>query len=226
MRKYIASNPSEFGVVAGAAEPPVEHPLSPQDVQTPSAEKTLTEMMSNDRRGVAERRSLQWALDTFTGAMKLTTQSFTGLIEILSDYWDGDDGDGKSSGGLLGRVWWIVVLVLLGMNIWTWNSLHQSRSRSGGDFETRRAAFEKTRQPATVTPTIVEPSVDYHTVATEAVRVFWEAVVEKQNAGWKIELETQISQLKETVARLEAKLDEQKGPKPVSDINHVTYDLD
>jgi len=215
MRGYINSHPTEF-VPEGqdvaeisTADATAEGPLS---AVSPTAEKPL-EFTPNERRKAAEASFLQWVLDTFTSAMKLTTQSFWGLIDILGDLWEiaPDMPDMPDSPTLLsGRTWWIVVLFLLAMNIWTWSSLSQSRARE--KLTAKRVG------DGVVLPGVNVPDQErLANVATEAVRMFWEGVVDRQNAVWRAQLEDDIKSLKATVQSLTEQL-QRLGGAPQSQI--------
>lgn len=226
MRGYINNHPTEF-VPEGqdvseipTAEIAAEGPTS---AVSPTGEKPL-EFTSNERRKAAEASFLQWALDTFTSAMKLTSQSFWGLIDILGDLWEiaPDMPDMPDSPTWLsGRTWGIVVLFLLAMNIWTWSSLSQSRARE--DLTRRRLAGSGV---ASLGGDGTEQE-RLTNVATEAVRMFWEGVVDRQNAVWRAQLEDDIKNLKASVQSLTEQLQRLEGaPQPQIPSTGSVSDLD
>jgi hypothetical protein len=110
MRDYIHKHQSEFlpeGVdveEAEAVQAVAESPTSPAEpaVNTEDAQKI--------REHERASRSLQWAYDTFDGAMKVAHQSVEGALDILKDAWDQ-----SSSTGLL----YAVIVLLVISNIWT-----------------------------------------------------------------------------------------------------------
>ncbi|KAG8911797.1 hypothetical protein FRC00_005810, partial [Tulasnella sp. 408] len=204
MRKYISEHPTEFipeGALADAVATAVVEPEATP--ASPTGETTEAPTPVDSRR-VAERRTIQWALDTFTSAMKLTSQSFWGLVDILQDLLESAP-DMPSSGGGSG-FWWAAVVLLLAMNLWTWSSLSQSRARE----ELTRKRF------GGVSPVVnpaVEPMQGAERVAAEAVRVFWQGVVEQQNSGWKEELLGELRSLRTEIVRLEERLQVVEGGK-------------
>jgi len=221
MRQYILSHPTEFIPAGSDAVQTADALESASDAQltsalSPTGDKPI-EFTPTDRRKVAEQRSLQWALDTFTSAISLTSQSFWGLIDILGDLWEGapDMPDMPDSSTFSnGRIWWVVVVFLLGLNIWTWSSLHQSRTR---EELTRR------RMSGTIAATVAAADGadkdKLANVATEAVRLFWEGVVERQNDGWKKELETELARLRGVVETLEMKMAKLEETKHLNDLD-------
>ncbi|KAG8896530.1 hypothetical protein FRC00_005805, partial [Tulasnella sp. 408] len=204
MRKYISEHPTEFipeGALADAVATAVVEPEATP--ASPTGETTEAPTPVDSRR-VAERRTIQWALDTFTSAMKLTSQSFWGLVDILQDLLESAP-DMPSSGGGNG-FWWAAVVLLLAMNLWTWSSLSQSRARE----ELTKKRF------GGVSPVVnpaVEPMQGAERVAAEAVRVFWQGVVEQQNSGWKEELLGELRSLRTEIVRLEERLQVVEGGK-------------
>lgn len=160
-------------------------------------------------RSIVERRGMQWALDTFTSAMKLTSQSFWGLIDIIQDVWEAAPDMPDSGEWTVGRIWWIIVLGLAIMNIWTWMSLSQSRARE--DLTKKRlAAGAGYGYGGVLAPGHTDVSAGEReilaNVATEAVRVFWDGVVDRQNEKWRSDLEQQLDALRKSLKELEARL--------------------
>lgn len=216
IRQYISEHPTEFlpeGVDAATviAETPVETPLSP--ILEKAAEET-----PQNRRTVAERRALQWVLDIFTSAMTLTTQSFGALVDILSDLLESaPDVPDASAGWLNGRTpLFGLVAFLLFMNWWTWSSLSQSRARE----QLTRSRWEKMGPGyGAVSGVVVDGAAEKERlagVATEAVRLFWEGVVERQSLAWKTQLEEEIRALTKTVGALEERLAKLDGASVVA----------
>lgn len=221
MRAYINEHRTEFlpeGIDVAEAE----------TVAAAEAEASATEAatggdapgMDNDgsqRRQDVERRGLQWALDTFESAAKLTGQSFWGLVDILGDLWEMGGGGGTGGGG--GRLWWgVLIFGLLLMNFWTWSSLSQSRAREKLTQETF-AKMGGTGYPPSkwggqqprggggggTDAELGEVEKDkLAVVATEAVKVFWEGVVDRQEEKWRREIQDEVKALREIVTRLEA----------------------
>ncbi|KAG9011250.1 hypothetical protein FRB93_003051 [Tulasnella sp. JGI-2019a] len=210
MRSYINEHRTEFlpeGVDAAEA-----------DTVAAAAEASAAEATAGDisRDGTTEprrvedveRRGLQWALDTFNSAMSLTSQSFGALMDILGELWD-------MGGTVAGpRAWWgVLIFGLVLMNFWTWSSLSQSRARE----KLTRDTFAK--MAGTGYPPSRHHSSGAHgselghaereklaVVATEAVKVFWEGVVDRQEEKWRREIQDEVKALRELVMRLEADL--------------------
>jgi hypothetical protein len=110
VRRYIAEHQSEFvpeGVDAAAVaaaeteakpdESDAQPALSPEDVR-------------KERDHQRGQRSLQWAYDTFEGAMKVAKQSTEGALDLLSDAWDNASGP---------TVLYIIIVGLVISNVWT-----------------------------------------------------------------------------------------------------------
>ncbi|KAG8980258.1 hypothetical protein FRB90_007716 [Tulasnella sp. 427] len=198
MRTYISEHPTEFvaeGAPADAvATAAVENDATPT---SPSGEKTPDAPTGAADRRVVERRTIQWALDTFTSAMKLTSESFWGLVDIIQDLLESAPDMPSSGGG--SWFWGALVALLLAMNLWTWSSLSQSRARE--ELTQRRFGGI-----SPVGNSMVDTVQGAERVATEAVRVFWQGVVEQQNAGWKEELLVEMRALRSEMVRLEERL--------------------
>ncbi|CCM07179.1 uncharacterized protein FIBRA_09520 [Fibroporia radiculosa] len=114
MRTYIHEHQSEFipeGVDAAVVEEAAEsHTVeaSPRpSVERPSlSEDELRKAREYERN----QRGLQWAYDTFEGALKVARHSTAGLIELLRDAWDQ-----STSTAIL----YFVIVFLVISNIWT-----------------------------------------------------------------------------------------------------------
>ncbi|KAG8943071.1 hypothetical protein FRC04_003217 [Tulasnella sp. 424] len=205
IRKYISEHPTEFipeGAPADAAATVVSEAEAPPT--SPTGETTPEAAGAVDSRRITERRTIQWALDTFTSAMKLTSQSFWGLVDILQDLLESAPDMPSSGGG--NWVWWAVVAFLLVMNLWTWSSLSQSRARE----ELTQKRFGGV---SPVGSPLVDPVQGAERVAAEAVRVFWQGVSEQQNSAWKEELIGEIRALRTEMGRLEERLQVVEGGK-------------
>ncbi|KAG8896134.1 hypothetical protein FRB99_009056 [Tulasnella sp. 403] len=231
MRQYISEHPTEFlpeGSDAAEASTTLAETLegsaeAQAGVTSPTTDKA-PDLTANDRRHLTERRSLQWALDTFSGAAKLTSDSFWGLVDILSDVWqnapDMPDMPGGSSIGNSG-IWWGVVAFLLLMNMWTWLSLRQARAREA--LTRKRMNGMPGHSPYTTIPAGANTNVGgawpdgekdrLAGVATEAVKLFWEGVVERQDLEWRRTLEKEMESLKTTVEALQRRLEGAEGLK-------------
>lgn len=113
MRDYISKHQSEFipegvdaaAVVAAAAEPAALDSPKPKEDGDLSPEAALKK-----REHERNQRSLQWAYDTFEGAVGVAKRSTTGAIELLRDAWD------QSS---TSTIQYLVIALLVLSNIWT-----------------------------------------------------------------------------------------------------------
>ncbi|GJE89647.1 GRAM domain-containing protein [Phanerochaete sordida] len=108
MRDYIHRHQSEFipeGMdveeVEEAALPTSPSLTSPTQEQTPEAKARELERNA---------RGLQWAYDTFEGAMKVAKQSTEGALELIKDAWD------QSSSS---TIQYFVIVLLVLSNVWT-----------------------------------------------------------------------------------------------------------
>ncbi|KAI0370045.1 hypothetical protein BV20DRAFT_967034 [Pilatotrama ljubarskyi] len=132
MREYIHEHASEFipeGVdvavveeAEAAAQQQAEAPQSPQ-LHTPSQDEAR-----KARERERNRRSLQWAYDTFDGAFTVAKRSTEGALELLRDAWD------QSS---MTTILWFIIVFLLLSNIWTL-TLMGSREEVGRRKEMRK----------------------------------------------------------------------------------------
>lgn len=114
MRDYIHAHKSEFlpeGVdVAEVEESEVQ--VVTDALNSPHAEKPSLNQSEARKTREQERsqRSLQWAYDTFEGAVKVGKQSAEGAIELITDAWD------QSSSTTI--LYFVIVLLVIS-NIWT-----------------------------------------------------------------------------------------------------------
>lgn len=204
MRKYISEHPTEFIPEGAPADAVATAVVEAEATPTSPTGETTDAPSAVDSRRVAERRTIQWAFDTFTSAMNLTSQSFWGLIDILQDILE--SAPDMPSGGGGNGFWWAAVILLLAMNLWTWSSLSQSRARE----ELTKKRF------GGVSPVgngLVEPMQGAERVAAEAVRMFMQGVTEQQNSGWKDELLGELRALRTEIVRLEDRLQVVEGGK-------------
>jgi hypothetical protein len=128
MRAYVIAHKTEFlpdGYVEDAAAVANKQALLAETVPaTPSAVSPTAD--TTMKRLDAEKRGLQWALDTATSALKLTKDSFMGLVDIVGDV---------IAGGSIPSPWIILLVALVVSNVWTLVSLREARKR---DDLTRR----------------------------------------------------------------------------------------
>ncbi|KAJ3484315.1 hypothetical protein NLI96_g5720 [Meripilus lineatus] len=113
MRDYIHKHQSEF-VPEGIDVAEVEETAEAQGeaLKTPVLDKTplSEEQAAKEREHERNRRSMQWAYDTFEGAFKVAKQSTEGALELIRDAWDQ-----SSSVTIL----YFVIAILVVSNIWT-----------------------------------------------------------------------------------------------------------
>ncbi|KAG8870950.1 hypothetical protein FRB97_009220 [Tulasnella sp. 331] len=216
MRAYINVHRTEFlpeGIDAAEAETVAAEAEASAIEATAGAD---VPGVDNDgsRRVEVERRGLQWALDTFESAAKLTAQSFWGLVDILGDLWEMGGG---SAGN--GKVWWgVLIFGLVLMNFWTWSSLSQARAREkltretfakmgGTGYPPSKWGGQHHRDGGSTGSELNEMEKDkLAVVATEAVKVFWEGVADRQDEKWRREIQEEVKALRELVMKLEATL--------------------
>lgn len=110
------------------------------------------------------------------------------------------------------KTWWAaLILGLVVMNFWTWSSLSQARAREKLTRETFAIYGGVNGYPpvrgggsSEVVPVDAAKERDRLTiVATEAVKIFWDGVAERQEEKWRKDLEDEVRSLKEVVKRLE-----------------------
>lgn len=131
MREYIHQHQSEFvpeGTTATIEE--VEAAVCADVPKTPTQEKHLlsAEDDAKARERERNRRSLQWAYDTFEGAFKVAKQSTEGAIDLIVDAWD------QSSSTTI--LYFIIVFLVLS-NIWTLTMMG-SREEAGRRKEAKK----------------------------------------------------------------------------------------
>lgn len=106
MRAYIQEHQSEF--MPAGVEIPTIQPTNPEASIT---EKSITgPVEGKQREHERNRRSLQWAWDTFDGAYNVAKHSTSGAIELIRDAWDQ-----STSTTIL--IFLIIILIL--SNLWT-----------------------------------------------------------------------------------------------------------
>ena len=113
MRDYIHKHQSEF-IPEGidVAEVEVSTETHAEGLKTPILDKTplSEEQAAKEREHERNRRSMQWAYDTFEGAFKVAKQSTEGALELIRDAWDQ-----SSSVTIL----YFVIAILVVSNLWT-----------------------------------------------------------------------------------------------------------
>ncbi|KAK7462674.1 hypothetical protein VKT23_007262 [Stygiomarasmius scandens] len=91
MRAYITEHQTEFvpeGVKIDPATIVVPPPVSSPTTQSSEVKNLSPEEQSKNRERERNARGLQWAYDTFEGAMKVTKESVGTLWDLLNDAWD------------------------------------------------------------------------------------------------------------------------------------------
>ncbi|CDO76479.1 hypothetical protein BN946_scf184615.g5 [Trametes cinnabarina] len=131
MRKYIHEHQSEFMPEGIDEFTAVEEAESAQQAETPFTTFPHTpsdEEARKARERERNRRSLQWAYDTFDGAYTVAKRSAEGALELIHDAWDQ-----SSSTTIL----YFVIVFLVMSNIWTL-TLMGGREEVGRRKEERR----------------------------------------------------------------------------------------
>ncbi|THH01210.1 hypothetical protein EW026_g1446 [Hermanssonia centrifuga] len=111
MRDYIHNHQSEFipeGVDPAVVEE-AEAQVAAESPGTPALDVN-EEQARKVREKERNQRGLQWAYDTFEGAMKVAKQSTEGALELIKDAWD------QSSSS---TIQYFVIVLLVISNIWT-----------------------------------------------------------------------------------------------------------
>jgi hypothetical protein len=115
-RVYIKEHQSEF-VPAGmevaetlANEKAECDAVAAEGVSSDATGSNNTEDQAKQRERDRNRRSLQWAWDTFSGAYDVASQSTKGAIELIKDAWDQ-----SSSTTIL----YFIIVILVFSNLWT-----------------------------------------------------------------------------------------------------------
>ena len=118
MRLYIQEHQTEFipagldpatVAVAVTVQPPGP-PTTPAAGGFPTAQAQSQEEREKEREQERNQRSLQWAYDTFEGALAVGRQSAAGAIELIRDAWD------QSS---TSTILYFVIALLVLSNLWT-----------------------------------------------------------------------------------------------------------
>ena len=135
MRLYIQEHQSEFlpegiepvVIDITAALPEISamngvQPDSPTD-------KRLTEDEFKRRERERNQRGLQWAWDTFAGALQVATQNTKGVLELVHDAWD------QSSSTTI--LWFVIVILVLTI-LWTLMRMGASRDEASRRLENRK----------------------------------------------------------------------------------------
>ncbi|KAI0348329.1 GRAM-domain-containing protein [Trametopsis cervina] len=133
MRDYIHEHKSEFipeGVDPAVVEE-TENAQTPVDGLNGDGGRVSSEEARVLREKERNARGLQWAYDTFEGAMKVAKQSTEGALELIKDAWD------QSS---TSTIQYFVIVVLVISNVWTLMMM-------GGREETgRRKELKRTEE--------------------------------------------------------------------------------
>jgi hypothetical protein len=130
MRAYIHENRAEF-IPAGIEPDSLE---ASAEAQTPATEHPPPGVSGTPRERERERsqRGLQWAYDTFEGALKVARTSTEGALDLLADAWE------QSSGATL--LYFVIALLVLS-NAWTLAAM--GRREEAGRRKGLRAAEER-----------------------------------------------------------------------------------
>lgn len=107
MRDYIHKHQSEF-IPEGVDVDEVEDAVPASPVVTSPTKEMSDEAKARELE--RNQRGLQWAYDTFEGAMKVARQSTEGALELIHDAWD------QSSSS---TIQYFVIVLLVASNIWT-----------------------------------------------------------------------------------------------------------
>ncbi|KAI0095017.1 hypothetical protein BDY19DRAFT_902058 [Irpex rosettiformis] len=185
MRDYIHQHMSEFvpeGVDPAvveeteAAAAAAAHTLEGANGGSPE-EKLTEEEARASREKERNARGLQWAYDTFEGAMKVAKQSTEGAVELLKDAWD------QSS---TSTMQYFVIVLLVISNVWTLTMMG-GREEAGRRKEIRRTEEREKWVKGVVT-------------------ALWEELTTKPVAGWP-PVRAQGGDVKEEIAELTNILD-------------------
>ncbi|KAI8981298.1 hypothetical protein BD414DRAFT_492242 [Trametes punicea] len=112
MRQYIHEHQSEF-IPEGVDVAVVEEAESAQQAESPRSPTSYSpsdDEARKARESERNRRSLQWAYDTFEGAYTVARRSTEGALELIRDAWDQ-----SSSTTIL----YFVIVFLVISNVWT-----------------------------------------------------------------------------------------------------------
>ncbi|TBU38233.1 GRAM-domain-containing protein [Dichomitus squalens] len=131
MREYIHEHRAEFvpeGVDVAAVEESVAAVVALEPPPGTPTRAQSDEEVRKERERERNRRGLQWAYDTFEGALKVARQSTEGALELVSDAWD------QSSSTTI--LYFVIVFLVLS-NLWTL-SVMGGREEVGRRKETRK----------------------------------------------------------------------------------------
>ncbi|OSD01214.1 hypothetical protein PYCCODRAFT_1370012 [Trametes coccinea BRFM310] len=131
MREYIHEHQSEFipeGVDVAAVEEAESAQQAAEAPATPAPHTPSDEEARKARESERNRRSLQWAYDTFDGAYTVAKRSTEGALELVRDAWDQ-----SSSTTIL----YFAIVFLVISNVWTL-TLVGSREEVGRRKEMRK----------------------------------------------------------------------------------------
>lgn len=193
MRKYISEHRTEF-IPEGVDADAVEEAQAEEAALNASTPKDGG-LQPTGPKPVATSRGLQWALDTFEAASKVTTDSISGLFDIISDLIGGFSFSRTS-------VLSIIIALLVASNIYTILTVGERRETGKRQVEERREtererwvgdavkAFMEAQQSMNGTPT----STAVPTGATNQPRHKESAIVQE------------LERLRGLVERLEARV--------------------
>lgn len=149
MRAYIHAHPSEFipeGVDADAIEAASDEPkaeASTAGTNSGTSSSAADAQAKREREG--RQRSLQWAWDTFEGAMGVAKRSAEGALDLLSDAWDGSSAT---------TVLYFIIAFLVISNIWTLTMM--GRREETGRRKALKQADERERWVHGMMETLLE----------------------------------------------------------------------
>ena len=185
MRDYIHKHQSEFlpeGVDVEEAEAVQVVSESPSTETQADVNDEQAQKIRELERG---HRGLQWAYDTFEGAMKVARQSAEGALELLKDAWDS-----SSSTNLL----YTVIVLLVISNIWT--LMMMGRREEAG----RRKEIKRTEEREKWVQGVVTALWDELT-ATKAAAGGWPAL--RSGSG---DIKEEIAELNNVLDRVEERV--------------------
>jgi hypothetical protein len=160
MRAYINAHRIEF-FPDGEGDVPLDlRPELPTPIaSTDAPEMPLTrEDIKKAKQREMEQKSLQWALDTITGAWNVATKSTKGALDLISEMF----AESSTTGLLI-----VVVVALVISNVWTLMTLKSAqRKQAEQRFQMRMNGIGRWPQPQP------SPAAD-----AEALRVLLENVL-------------------------------------------------
>lgn len=128
MRDYIHKHQSEF-IPEGVDVAEVEAAEAQAAAESPAAPGAPEKVdVAKVREHERNQRGLQWAYDTFEGAMKVARQSTEGALELIKDAWD------QSSSS---TIQYFVIVLLVLSNIYTLTMMG-TREETGRRKEMKR----------------------------------------------------------------------------------------